>query len=264
MIFMDSNVLQRIFWGESVFTSMRLIDGEIVFFEDHLERLERSINYLWGDCDYNGSRFRSDLNDFKDNVREGNGYIKAVLFLNSDLEFGRRPNGMVEYLFFKQTNLIDFNNYGPLRIMSSTMRVSKGVPSCLKSGSYLNDLIQLNLLDRKYYDDILFLKDNSIVTEGTTSNIFIKFKDVIKTPPLSSFVLDGIMRKKLLLFFKESKIRVEEIEISYEELKDGEEVLFTNAVKGIRRVSDIDDMKYCKDDLWYKDVIAKLHLHYEL
>ena len=78
------------------------------------------------------------------------------------------------------------------------------------------------------------------VTEGTTSNIFIVRQGVLKTPPVSPYVLEGITRQVVFEIAREHKIPFLEERITLEDLLKADEVFITNTGIEIVPVTQID------------------------
>jgi para-aminobenzoate synthetase/4-amino-4-deoxychorismate lyase len=78
--------------------------------------------------------------------------------------------------------------------------------------------------------DALFVNEQGFVTEGGRSNVFIKKDGQWITPPLASGCLPGVMRSIIL---KDSKYQAIEKNISRDDVLNAEEVIFTNALRGI-------------------------------
>jgi para-aminobenzoate synthetase/4-amino-4-deoxychorismate lyase len=95
---------------------------------------------------------------------------------------------------------------------------------------------------RKFYDqawlaaeklgafDALFINEQGFVTEGGRSNVFIKKDGQWLTPPLVSGCLPGVMRSLVL---SDTKYQAVEQNITPADVLSAEEVIFTNALRGI-------------------------------
>jgi para-aminobenzoate synthetase/4-amino-4-deoxychorismate lyase len=103
-------------------------------------------------------------------------------------------------------------------------------------------LLRHKVTRRKLYDqawlaaeklgafDALFINEQGFVTEGGRSNVFIKKDGRWLTPPLASGCLPGVMRSIVL---KDSKYQAVEQNITRSDVLNAEEVIFTNALRGI-------------------------------
>lgn len=82
--------------------------------------------------------------------------------------------------------------------------------------------------------DILFLNEKKEITEGSISNIFVKIGDSYFTPPISSGLLPGIFRNRLLKrkgFYEKT--------LSLDDLFRSNSVFLCNSLRGILRVKEV-------------------------
>ncbi|WP_036056760.1 aminodeoxychorismate synthase component I [Leptospira noguchii] len=82
--------------------------------------------------------------------------------------------------------------------------------------------------------DILFLNEKKEIIEGSISNIFVKIGDSYFTPPVSSGLLPGIFRNRLLKrkgFYEKT--------LSLEDLFRSDLVFLCNSLRGILRVKEV-------------------------
>src|SRR5699024_11354199 len=72
----------------------------------------------------------------------------------------------------------------------------------------------------------IYIRDG-IVTEGTSTNIFIVKDGIYKTHPVNNMILNGITRRRILELFKENDLAYEEVEFTKAELFEADEVFIT-------------------------------------
>jgi len=92
--------------------------------------------------------------------------------------------------------------------------------------------------DRSFYDaalqtaqaaganEVIFLRDDGLVTEGSFNSIFVKQRDILLTPPARLGLLPGVLRRSLV----EEGLAKEE-ELTLDDLADG--FLIGNALRGL-------------------------------
>jgi para-aminobenzoate synthetase/4-amino-4-deoxychorismate lyase len=83
--------------------------------------------------------------------------------------------------------------------------------------------------------DALFINEQGFVTEGGRSNVFIKKDGQWLTPPLTSGCLPGVMRSVVL---SDAKYHAVEKNITPADVLSAEEVIFTNALRGIVKTTN--------------------------
>ena len=87
--------------------------------------------------------------------------------------------------------------------------------------------------------DALFFNEKGELTEGARSNVFLVKDEAWFTPPLESGLLNGVMRKEVLNTYK-----VQERKLYREDLTNADEVYLCNSLRGLLRVSRVDDTKW--------------------
>lgn len=81
-----------------------------------------------------------------------------------------------------------------------------------------------------YYDAII-LNEHNEVAEGCIHNLFIRKQGQLITPPIKAGVLHGIYRQKVI-----DKEQVLEQRITLDDLKNADEILLSNSVRGLVKV----------------------------
>lgn len=75
--------------------------------------------------------------------------------------------------------------------------------------------------------DFIFVNEQGAVTEGSICNVFLRMAGKWLTPPLTAGLLDGVMRRRLLV-----ELNAEEREFPAQWLMDAERILVSNSVRG--------------------------------
>ncbi len=87
--------------------------------------------------------------------------------------------------------------------------------------------------------DIIFLNEKDEITEGAITNIYIKKDGLFYTPPISSGLLNGIIRQ-----IKVKELNIKEKILRLEDLKEADEVYISNSIIGFKKVRKIDFNNY--------------------
>ena len=86
------------------------------------------------------------------------------------------------------------------------------------------------------------------VAEFLNGNLFIVNQKKIKTPSLDSGCLNGVMRKKIIEYFKFfPEYNLEETTISPFELLSVQEIWLTNSISGIVPITSYRNKKFTND-----------------
>jgi D-alanine transaminase len=101
-----------------------------------------------------------------------------------------------------------------------------------------NVLLKQQATDEQANEAIL-IRDGR-ATEGSASNLFIVFDNLLITPPKSRFLLPGITRDLVLELARDNGINSEEREIDAAELESAEEIWLTSSTKEIMPITNLD------------------------
>ncbi|MFY1828528.1 branched-chain amino acid transaminase [Myxococcus fulvus] len=110
------------------------------------------------------------------------------------------------------------------------------------SGQYVNSILAKREAVLGGYDEAILLDISGFVAEASGENIFmVNKKGIIKTPPLSSPILDGITRDTVLKILRDSGRAVDEVTFTRDALYICNEIFFTGTAAEITPVREVDD-----------------------
>ena len=89
-------------------------------------------------------------------------------------------------------------------------------------------------------DDAIFVGQESIVREGTASNVFMVKNGQLATHPLTTHILPGITRALILIFCEQQNLSVSERFFNKTALLDADEVFLTGTVTEVLSVVQVD------------------------
>jgi branched-chain amino acid aminotransferase len=107
-------------------------------------------------------------------------------------------------------------------------------------GQYVTSVLAKRDALKSGCDEAILLDDAGLVTEGTGENIFIVKRGVIRTPPTSSAILDGITRDTVITLARELGYDLREQAFTRDELWTADEVFLTGTAAEITPVREID------------------------
>jgi len=85
-------------------------------------------------------------------------------------------------------------------------------------------------------DEAIFTNERGEITEGSIMTIFLQYKDVLKTPPVSCGVLPGTLRAELL---DDTTRRVEEAVLTLSDLTSADKIFLGNSVRGLMQAQQV-------------------------
>jgi branched-chain amino acid aminotransferase len=110
------------------------------------------------------------------------------------------------------------------------------------TGQYVNSILAKREAVQGGYDEAILLDVSGRVAEASGENIFLVNQDgLVKTPPLSLPILDGITRKTSITLLRELGHQVEEVAFTRDALYLAREVFFTGTAAEITPVREVDN-----------------------
>ncbi|MBJ2174651.1 aminotransferase class IV [Aureibaculum sp. A20] len=225
-------------YGDGLFETIKVIDSNVIFLEDHYFRLMASMRMLRMKID-----MQFTLEFFEQEILKT---VVANNLSNARIRFtvNRKDGG----LYLPSTNnthfLVEAN---PLSVslkkdyeidLFKDYYVYSGILSTLKTNNKVLNVIGSIYANENGLDNCVLLNEKKQVVEALNGNIFLVKGKHIVTPPLSEGCLKGVFRKNLLEFIsKDDTLTIEEKVISPFELQKTDEIFLTNAIVGIQPVS---------------------------
>lgn len=237
-------------YGDALFETIRLMNGEILYLEKHLARLAGGMKYL-------GMNEHADLNFHNlylmirhlDQVNQlkGNGRIRLQVFRN-DGGFYRPFTNEVSYLVEAEPLVLKrytLNEKGLRMDVFGEVKKPHEYLSGLKTSSALTYVLAQLYRKRNFLDDCFLLNASGRIAEAISSNVFVLQNGVLKSPPASEGGVQGIMRDVVMEMCRESmQIQVREHQLTAEELLGADEIFLTDVINGIRWVGAFRQKRY--------------------
>jgi len=124
----------------------------------------------------------------------------------------------------------------------------------IKSTGLLPNILVLQQAREAGADEALLVRDG-LLSEGTSSNLFLVRQGVIYTPKRSSEILGGTTRELILELAAEAGIPYQEVDLQPEELDHADEVWVSSSTRGVMPVLSIDGVPVAdglKGPLWQR------------
>lgn len=242
----NTNLLEQnrgFLYGDGVFETMKVIDGKILFFEDHYFRLMAAMRIVRMEIPMTFTLEYIEeqiLTLAKSNKCEQSARVRITVYRN-DGGFYLPTNNSVSFLI-QATALIQ-SIYSidekPYEVdLYKDFYISKQLLSTLKTTNKMIHITGSIYANENDLDNCILLNDDKNVVEALQGNLFMKMGNRLITPPVSEGCLNGIMRKQILsLAKKETDLEVVEQVISPFDLQKADELFITNVIRGIQPVT---------------------------
>lgn len=237
-------------YGDGVFETIRLEQGRVLWGERHYWRLRRSAVLLqmnWNQQltlpvftktlrslyetnhpDGESARLRFSL------FRSEGGYYTP---LKDDTQFIIESEPLTGEPYI-------FNERGLTLGLYQAQQKSADAYASLKTSSALL-YVMASLYKKKLgYDDCVIVNQDGMVTEATSSNIFIVKNGQLITPDINQGCVEGIMRSVVIDLAEANDIIINTSPVTMNNLRDAHEVFLTNAIQGLVWVRCFEDKLY--------------------
>jgi len=249
-------------YGDGLFETMVSTNGQVILLNEHLNRLNKGLDYLGIDLQSSREEWRRL---FEAGIRK-NGHLgtqhimRLQCWRNGGRGYKSRTSKGSWYLsFHAMPNEFDKTNY---RLMSSSFTLSEKAVQAnfLKSSNALLYVMAATEAQRKNYDDALLCNGDGYVGECSSANIFWVKDQTIYTPSIISGILQGTRRDALLReLCNQSLFDVQEGLFYIESLFEADVVFSTSTIKGIQHVHSLDTIQFGKD----LDILDRLNKIYQ-
>jgi branched-chain amino acid aminotransferase len=239
-------------YGTGVFEGVRAYEtskGPAIFrLEDHTNRLFESAELIGMKIPFHASV----LNDAQSEVvalnELNNAYIRPMCFYGSE-GMGLRADNLKVHAIVAAW---DWGSYlGDDKILNGIkVKVTDFPKRCDKSmihkakatGNYLYSMLALKDALNSGFDEALILDIDNNVNEGSGENFFMIIDNTFYTPK-DGTVLNGITRQTIMEIASDLNYKVEEKDISVEDVKSCDEAFFTGTAAEVTPIIQVDDKK---------------------
>ena len=230
-------------FGDAVYEVIASYDGRLVFMDEHMARLDRSLKEL-SFPKISIDQIRSAVTELFDRAK----IERAEIYIQISRGVAPRTHAFPDYAdtqFIMTARKVtevpeDIRQQGAKAIIVKDLRWGR----CdIKTVQLLyNVLAKQKALDSGAFDAIFVSKDD-IVREATSSNLFIVADRKLITHPLTPDILPGITRAKLIEICAKQNLQVSEQFYNKEELLKSDEVFLTGTISEVLSIVKIDGFK---------------------
>ena len=226
-------------YGDSVFETIKIINGKLVFWEDHYFRLMASMRML---------RMRIPMNftlEFLEeeilkivSIKSENNLRVRLCITRKDGGFYTPTTNEIDYLI--ESSEIKFITKDKYTLdLFKDFYIYSGYLSTIKTNNKLINTLASIFAKENELDNCLLLNERKGIVEATNASLFLIQGTLIKTPLLSEGCLKGIAREKVINIIKSSSdYDIEEAVISPFEIQKADELFITNSIIGIQPVTN--------------------------
>ena len=235
-------------YGDSVFETIKVINGKLVFWEEHYFRLMASMRML---------RMKIPMNFTLEFLQDE--ILKTVLVYTKNnsrvrLCITRKDGGFytpttneIDYLI--ESREITFTTKDNYKVdLFKDFYLYSGHLSTIKTNNKLIHTLASIFAKENDLDNCILLNERKGIVEVTNATLFLIKGNTIKTPLLSEGCLKGIAREKVINIIESNNdYDIEETVISPFEIQKADEVFITNSIMGIQPITNYRKKTFSTD-----------------
>ncbi len=227
-------------FGDGIYEVMAVYDGTVFTLDEHLVRLNRSLDNIRLASPHSDSEWRELIETAVDKSGEKIAYLYLQVTRGVSAPRSHNyPEVVTPTVLITVTPapILERAEVNPYRVVTKQdIRWSRGdikVVSLIANGLLKNEAID------EGFDDAILIRDGK-VTEATAANVFIVKDGRIRTPPKSNYLLHGITRDHVVKLASEAGMDIEESDIHEEELLSADEVWISSTGHEVWPVSEVN------------------------
>ena len=210
-------------FGLGAFETIAVKDGKLIFLDRHLRRLDRALHFLKiGTLDERGITEKQVI-DYVKQQKLTDGACK--LTVSNPYTDDIRRTGFV----------MDF---------SSVRRNETSPLTAYKTLNYGDCILENRQAHGLGMNERIFLNTKGQISEGCTTNIFFIQDDKLVTPPVSSGMLPGVMRRYVIKEAGRRGVLLEEKELYPEDISKFNGCFVTNSLLGMMPAASFGEQKF--------------------
>lgn len=252
-------------YGDAVFETIKVLDGKVLFLEDHYFRLMSSMRILRMEIPMNFTMefFEKEIKKSIsiEDISSSTAYrVRFTVYRDSEGYY--LPNEQsIGYIATSEKLLNEmyvFNEEAYEVELFRDFYITKHLLSTLKTTNKLVQVVGSIFAKENDFQNCLVLNDEKNVIEALQSNLFVVKGNQIKTPPIADGCVKGVMRKQIIELIANNKdYEFVEESVSPFELQKADELFLTNCIVGVQAVRKYRKKEYTTNVT--QDLLKKLN-----
>ena len=229
-------------YGDGLFESIRVVNGEVYNFEAHFTRLIEGMRMFnietpeYFTIEYFENQIKSLIQH--NGIHKG-GRVKLTIYRKGEVASyyseTNEPGFIIEAESFS-SNEFELSTDGiDIDVFDEITKPLNKYASFKTTNAFFY-VSAIHAAKEKGLGDHLLINEKMNIIESTNSNFFIVSNGILYTPPLSSGCVGGTMRMKVINLALANNIKVYESPITAGHLLFCDEIILTNAIQGIKWV----------------------------
>ncbi len=233
---------RSVHFSDAVYEVVTVYKHRMLFWKDHMDRLKNSLKALDIKFHINFQSLSIKCEELikKNHLREG------IIYIHISRGIAKRNHNWTNNIF--PSLIISCSHKKTFNINAKKISLisHKDIrwDNChIKTVSLLPNVLLKQKALKKNAFECLMLDDQGYITEATTSNIWILKNNNLVTTPLTSNILPGVTRKKLIELANRLNIKVVEEKFKESDVFKADNVFITNSSSIILEANKLNGKK---------------------
>lgn len=229
-------------YGDAVFETIRVINGQPVFVHDHFTRLKKGMDLLrMNTIPLTFEELYEQILHLieKNKITEGARVRITVFRVGEGLytPINDTKSYVIEAIPISK-NLYELNEEGLHIDLYTDIKVHPTILTQIKTTNKIPNVLTGIYKKEHDLDDCLMINEQHHIVEAISSNVFLYKNNTLYTPSISEGCIDGITRKHIIEVANSMNITVIEGAVTGSMLLQTDELFLTNSIAGIKWVKE--------------------------
>lgn len=228
-------------FADGVYEVTSVLDGKLIAFDGHAQRLQRSLDEL----DMDAPCTMDELLEIHRELVTRNELVEGMIYLQvtrgaADRDFAYPEDTKPTLVLFTQSKALIDNPMADIGMKVISIEDQRWARRDIKTVQLLYPSMGKMMAKAAGAHDAWMVEDG-FVTEGTSNNAYIVTKDgTIVTRHLTHEILHGITRAAVLKMAAEAQMKVEERPFTIQEAQEAAEAFITSASTFVMPIVEVD------------------------
>ncbi|SHJ97773.1 aminotransferase class IV [Paramaledivibacter caminithermalis] len=224
-------------YGYGLFETIKILNGTMYFFNEHIERMKEGCSILNLKLIYDEDNIKKYCCELIERNNLKNGGIR--------ISYSKNKNSYILLISTRQQRYMEDDYKKGFKLSFSHIKRNIYSPLVyIKSNNYLENILARQRALKKGFDEAIFFNVNEKLCEGTISNIFFIKDKIIYTPDIKCGILPGILRDKVIEVIKKLQLNLFIGEFDKQQLYTADEIFLTNSLMDVMPVAELEDRKF--------------------
>jgi D-alanine transaminase len=233
---------RSVLFGDAVYEVAGVLDGKLLDFDSHLDRLGRSLDKLSIPMPLDRTQILSAYRQLvtANRIEEGLVYLQISRGV-AERDFVYPPSLTPTVFMFTQPKDSMENEYAATGVKLKSFTDIRWARRDIKTVNLLGQVLTKQAAHEAGAYEALLIGSDGYVTECGATSFFIVKDGRILTRPLSNDILPGVTRKALIELCKVKNMVLEEKPVTLEQVFQADEAFISGASTYVLPVTEIDD-----------------------